>query len=189
MTVKGDNHLHISPTSSGNAGNAAVINVGEGLTIVGKGVGLGTSELEVSREITLIGLNNSILNGGACIGSDGGEKSSAYITIGSGVNVVVTSCIGAGIGSGGHGSTIGDITIGNNAIVGASGLPVYFNAINPLGMPVVLANNNINWGYGAAIGSGYGDAILQEIFISQMKQRYILKLTMEQELEAVIEVR
>ena len=99
LTVKGKNTVTAT-------GREAAINVGNGLSIIGN---FDNSELTATGST------------GAGVGTAAGErKPNAYINIGGGFTLNASAMCGASIGSGDN-STIGDITIGNNAKVVING--------------------------------------------------------------------
>ena len=141
LSVAGDNTFT-------NSGNAAVINIGGGLSVQGDGS---------------ITLNNTGTSGGAGIGSDAAENSTANVVV-SGVNVTANVYDGAAIGSGKSGS-IGNVIVENstlnlhghyNANIGSGASNA--SAGNIIIVHCNVTSNNIDTGFGSGFpGSTCGD--------------------------------
>ena len=103
----GDNTLTLlgSSTLTQTVGNAtaAVVDMGDGLTVQGNG-----------SSLTIVNYNN-LTSAGACIGTDAGNSTNGSLNV---VDATLNlhAGFGAGIGSGGSGGRVGDITVSNTTI-------------------------------------------------------------------------
>ena len=139
LVVDGNNRFAVG--AGGQESTKAVINVGGGLTVVG-------ASNSASLYVGVTGA--STWNGGAGIGSDKGERSTADITIGGGFDLHVVTQDGAGIGAGKHSGSIGNIYIANGANI-----------------KVDISNNVRSASDGAGIGSGYSNSRAGDIYIGK----------------------
>ena len=177
----GDNTLTLIGNSilSQTAPNApaAVVDMGDGLTVQGNG-----SSLTI---INALNSANGLSNGGACIGTDVGGTTSGNLHI-IDATLELHSGYGSAIGSGGTGGRVGDITVENTTInvTGGTFAAIGSGASNSSCGNIVFSHSTItdvyeaNYGLPSSyetyrqgsvdtcIGSGYSGASCGNITVS-----------------------